>query len=358
MIENDNINVVEMLREKTEEQDLDSVLTSTFGGYTKKSVQDYLLLVKKQQQQSQETFSKNLQTLFEEKESLRRNNETLVARLNKLSAEYDNMSESLKNIKIDDSEYTEQDVIPLKNRILSLEEQIKVTERENYSLERKKERLNNDINELTLKLEQSIKEAQAQKEMLKAEKNESKKQRDTVADISRMLEEEKNEVKYLKGIMTEGNFAELNLKISELSVQLSYQTEILEKLNADIKFKDSAIDSLNDEVALLKQKLSSTTKLLQDTNTQNDKLLVSNEALKYQLQEEYKKSIELINEKSNFAIDRLIAEKNLNEAEAKLSSLEMQLLKIKKSDEVKDSFSRMKKGVDQEDTKTEKTDSN
>ncbi|WP_313342865.1 hypothetical protein [Sedimentibacter sp.] len=341
MVENDNINVVEMLRVKTEEQDLDSVLKSIFGGYTKNSVQEYLLLIKKQQQQSQETFSKNLQTLFQEKESLRKNNEILLARLNRLSAEYDNMSKSLKDIKLDDSEYSAENAITFKNKNLYLEEQVKVTEGENYSLKKKIERLNNDISELTLKLEQSIKETEAQKEMLKAERIESKKQRDTVADLSRLLEEEKNEVKFLKANMTDGKLAELNTKVGELSVQLSCQTEIIIKLNADIELKDKNIDALNDEVALLKEKQSALMKSLQDNITQNDKLLVSNEALRYQLQEEFKKSIDLINEKANLAIDRLVAQKNLSDAETKLSSLEMQLLKMKKIDEVKDSFSRI-----------------
>ena len=35
-----NDNLVKMLREKTEEADLDTILKTTFGGYSRKSVRD------------------------------------------------------------------------------------------------------------------------------------------------------------------------------------------------------------------------------------------------------------------------------------------------------------------------------
>ena len=113
-MERDN-NIVGILRDK-DEVDLDGVLKTTFGGYTKQSVQEYLSLIHKQQQTTKETFSKNLQDLFDEKEELRINNETLQARLNKLTSEYDNLAGSLKNIVLDDSEYSAQSVLELKNK--------------------------------------------------------------------------------------------------------------------------------------------------------------------------------------------------------------------------------------------------
>lgn len=332
MMENDK-NIVGILRDK-DGVDLAGVLKTTFGGYTKQSVHEYLSIIHKQQQTSKETFSKNLQDILEEKETIRKNNETLQARFDKLSAEYDNMSNSLKSIVLDDSEYSAQNVVELKNKIISLEEQIKVTNRENYSLERKTEQLNNEIMDLKNQLKISIKEYEAQKEMLKSERLELTKQRDIVADISNKLNEEKNEVKYLKGTISDGKFAELSSKIGELSTQLSAQTEVNNKLNSENSLKEKTIDSLNDEVSLLKNKTNNLLKTLQDTNIQNDKLLIANEALKYQLQEEYKKSIALINEKANITIDRLIAQKNFSVAEAKIAALEMQLLKTNKTEEV------------------------
>lgn len=333
---NYDANIVGMLRDKTEEADLNQVLKSSFGGYTKKSVQEYFSVIRKQQQTSQQTFSKNLQTLFEEKESIKKNNETLLARYNKLLAEYDNLSESLKNIKIDDSEISAKDVVSLKSRIVSLEEENKKTEGEKKSLEKIIDQLNRDKSDLENSLKRSKEETKAQLELFKSERNDSITLRDTIADISRQLEEEKNEVKYLKGIMSEGKYAELNSNIDELNQQLSTQTDVISKLNAQNILKDNTIEILNDEIAAFKHRLNSMLESVQGLNLQNDKLMVANEMLKEKLHEEYKKSIDLINEKAYVSIDKLIAQKKLGSAESKIVSLEMALDKLRKSEETTD----------------------
>ncbi|MEL7606914.1 MAG: hypothetical protein AAGU39_12790 [Sedimentibacter saalensis] len=335
MDKKDEVNVIEMLRGRTEEDDLNKVLKSTFGGYTKKSVQEYFAAVRKQQQISQETFQKNLQALFDEKEILRKSNETLIARNNKLSAEYDNLYESLKNMKLEESEFSAQDICSLKSTIISLEEEVKIIQGEKKSLEKKVVQLEQNIIELTQALHNSKEETQAQKEILKVERHELKKQRDTVADISRELAEEKMEVKFLKGTMTDGKYAELNMKINELHEQLAAQTEVISKQKSESDLKEKTVDTLNEEIATLKQRLTSMIQSVQNSNMQNDKLLVANDLLKSQLQEEYKKSIELINEKANIAIEKLISQKNLSVAEAKITSMELQIEKIKNSLDVK-----------------------
>ncbi len=42
---NDEINEIEMLREKVEDEELSHELKTIFGGYTKKSVHDYINLI-------------------------------------------------------------------------------------------------------------------------------------------------------------------------------------------------------------------------------------------------------------------------------------------------------------------------
>lgn len=71
-----------LLREKTEEADLNTFLKTTVGGYTKKSVLDYLAFIKKQQQDLREAFSSELQRIQGEKEELLRENDSLEADLN------------------------------------------------------------------------------------------------------------------------------------------------------------------------------------------------------------------------------------------------------------------------------------
>ena len=62
-----------------------------------------------------------------------KNNESLIARNNKLSAEYDNLSESLKSIKLED-QYSAKDILNLKSNVVSLEEEAKVLQGEKLSL--------------------------------------------------------------------------------------------------------------------------------------------------------------------------------------------------------------------------------
>ncbi len=332
----DELNVIEMLRDKTEEADLSQYLKSTVGGYTKKSVLEYLNVLRKQQQKSKETFATNLQTLFNEKESIKKNNDALLTRINKIEAEYQNLSESMRSIKLDDSEFSAQDLISLKSNITTLEEELKITNGNKHTLDKKIIELKNDIENLTVRLEQSRQETEAQKEMLRAEKIESKSQRDVVSDISRQLEEERNEVKYLKGIMSEGKVAQLNSKIVELTEELMKQTEVIDKYNSDRILKEETITNLTNEIEVLKQRISSLYQSTENMNSHNDKLLLANENLTNLLEEEYKKSIALINEKSNITIEKLIAQKKLSDALSRISLLELQVEKYKKSDLIKE----------------------
>lgn len=63
-------NVVDILREKTGEGDLDSILKSSIGGYTKRSVMEYLAFVKKQQQNLREAYTAEIERIQGEKDEL------------------------------------------------------------------------------------------------------------------------------------------------------------------------------------------------------------------------------------------------------------------------------------------------
>ena len=76
-------NVVDILRDKTEEADLDQILKTQMGGYTKKSVQDYIAQVKRQQQRAAEVFNQDMQAILDVKEQLLAENSKLKNRLTK-----------------------------------------------------------------------------------------------------------------------------------------------------------------------------------------------------------------------------------------------------------------------------------
>lgn len=335
---NDEINVVEMLREKTEESNLNKYLKKTMGGYTKKSVIDYLNILRKQLQSSQETFSKNLEDLFIEKENLKKDNESLTIRYNKLYAEYEKLTESLKSINtdIDEKDASAEDFVILKSNIVRLEEESKKWDREKYALERKIEQQQTSIDELVKELELSKQETKTKCELLKAERVESNKQREIVADLSCLLEAEKDEVEFLKKKLTEENFAKLNHHISQLTEELKNSTEAIEKLNAESLLKDNTINTLKAEIEMLKENLNDLTKTNNDLNLQNSKLILVNENLTYKLEDEYKKSILLIKEKSGITIEKLLCESKLRDSESVISSLEMKINKIEKINGIKE----------------------
>ena len=63
-------NFVKALREKTEESDLDNILKPTFGGYSRKSVREYIAMMRRQQYDMQQSFSEELQLAQTERERL------------------------------------------------------------------------------------------------------------------------------------------------------------------------------------------------------------------------------------------------------------------------------------------------
>ena len=63
--------LISSLREITGDGDLECMLKSSIGGYTKKSVQDYLAYVKRQQQNLKDTYAEEHQCLQMENEALR-----------------------------------------------------------------------------------------------------------------------------------------------------------------------------------------------------------------------------------------------------------------------------------------------
>lgn len=65
-------NLVKTLREKTEEANLDTILKTTLGGYSRKSVREYISMLRKQLYDLQQAFSQELQQSQTERERLAR----------------------------------------------------------------------------------------------------------------------------------------------------------------------------------------------------------------------------------------------------------------------------------------------
>ena len=320
-------NIVEALRSKTEESDIKQYLKSAMGGYTKASVLEYLNLLRKQQQSMAETFSRNQQLLHDEKENLKKANDALKARILQVESEYQELNQTLRLNDLESGEISAHDIAALKNGISVLEEELNKGEIEKSRLEKMIELQTNTLDDYSKKLSQAEQEKLSVMEIVKAEISKSKNLNTVISRLSGTIEEKDEEIKFLNALVSEGQIAKLNAKVNELTEQLSEQAEMLAAYNRESSLKEQTIETMNSEKAAMSARNAELTKKADDLNDLNGKLLAANQALTQQLEDEYKKSIALIKEKSSVTMDKLSVAAKLDEANSKIMMLELQLKK-------------------------------
>lgn len=324
-------NLVGMLREKTEEADLQQYLKSTFGGYTKKSVQKYIALLRKQQQATADTFNHNLQSLLEEKESLKGSNEKLTLRLSKVESQYQNLSESMLTYDLENKEISMQDIISLKGKTTALEDEGKKKDSKIRELEKEIERQQYAMQQKNKELQKSEQEMQIQKELLLTEKRETGRQRDLVSQLSGTVEEYQSELNYLKEIVSEGKTAELNQRINELLANIATQEKIIAHKNNELEENRNNIQTLHDENDSLNQNIQSLSATIEKVIDQNAKMAALNKALSAKLAETNQQVVSLIREKSDVLVEKLTLSRKLDEVKTKLSLTELEGKKTNKT---------------------------
>lgn len=332
----DDRSVIETLRLKTEEIDMNQFLKRILGGYSKNSVLEYLTVLRKQQQTTADTFSRNLQNVYDEKEALNKENEVLQYRLNKMESEYKNLRESMMAIKLEDPNLTMHDILKLKNTNAVMEEELKKSKVENDSLENKIKHLHYAINDQNEKLTQSEHEILAAKEIIISEKQESKQLRDKVVALSLLIEDKLDENKYLKALQSEGQVAELTSHVNELTNQLATQTEVMSSLNCEVSMKEKTIEVLTAETEVQNEMINNLNNTVEKLQNQNEKLRNANTIFTNQLKDNYIKTIDLINEKSDITIEKIVAQRKLDDAGSKIAMLELKIEKNSKLEKRKE----------------------
>lgn len=349
----DNVNIVDALRKKTEKDDMEQYLKSSIGGYTKNSVIEYLSHLSKQQQEAAETFSRNQQALFEEKECLKKDNSTLKARISQVESEYQNLSDAIRSHGMDEAGFTAADIVALNKKAAGLEEELGSGKIEISRLQNKIKLQDSEISEYLLKLEQSGQEKLSLKELLKAETQETRKQRSLVSQLSGTLEEKCDEIKFLKSLVSDGEIAGLKWKISDLTRQLTEQNETFVNCRNEIELNRQTIDTLTQENDSLKRNISQLSGVVGELSIQNKKLMASGIILAEQLGSEYKRLAALIKEKSDVTIDKLTAMQKLDEANTKITILELQMKGYEASSEMKSVRSGLNKAEEIRDKVTD-----
>ena len=335
------VSIVEALRSKIEESEIKQYLKSTLGGYTKQSVMDYVNMLRKNQQSIAETFFHNQQALFDEKENLKKANTALKTRLNQVEDEYKALADSVHIYKLDDEEITAESVAALRINIVELEDELNRGESEKNSLEKQIEHLNIEINDLKLKLEQSAQEKRSLKEILRAELEKFNNQKALISLLACTIEDKDEEIKFLNALISEGQIASLKEKISELIEQLETQAEMIQNYNCENELKSQIIETLNQENAVLKHRISDLQKSFEEINNQNSKYIAANTALTDQLESEYKKTINLIKERSAVTIDKLSVARKLDEANTKITLLELQVKNLVNTEAAASAFENL-----------------
>jgi len=116
----EELDLVQLLRSKTEESDMKHFLKSSMGGYTKQSVLDYLAMLRKNQQTMAETFYENQQLLYVEKEKLRKDNEKLQIKLSELDTKYLDLTTQVNQPPAESNDKSAETIAELQGKISDL----------------------------------------------------------------------------------------------------------------------------------------------------------------------------------------------------------------------------------------------
>lgn len=208
MVNNMNDGLIDKLRAITEEENLDTILKSSIGGYTKKSVQEYLAFIKTQQQNLSNAYTSELERIQSEKDAL--------------SIKLKDIQQQISNTEI---EYKEQ----YENKIRQLQDE--------------KQLLEKDMDEAIAKIHddekriRAITETEAQCAELTSENN----------ILSANLEMIKKELE-----LRERESKAKDIRIDTLSRQVSENHSLLEKLQenlAELSEQNECLESENNELS-------------------------------------------------------------------------------------------------------------
>lgn len=156
-----NDNLVKMLREKTEEADLDTILKTTFGGYSRKSVRDYISMMRQQQYDMQQSFSEELQLSQAERDRLTRE----LAEANERAAAAEEALENAKPL-MEKAAGLEKDMDEAIERIQADAARLEQLRQELEQQKAELQRIQSERDALRARLEQGEAEARALKQEL------------------------------------------------------------------------------------------------------------------------------------------------------------------------------------------------
>ncbi len=419
-------NHLSVLRQRTVEEDLNEHLKSAMGGYTKKSVMEYINLLHEKQQKYAETFNSNMQSVLTEKETLKKENERLLEKITQVESDFQAISDSLKSkdeasedlkkqlseIKTENKdlktsneqletrfEHLEKDLSETKAALekarqdeknnessqdlldtlskldgengalkeagmqqtacieclekdlseakaelekvrqdakdykpsQDLLNKLSMLDRENSDLLNKRkqqdtriERLEKDLFQAKAALDNTRQDVKTQSELLVIEKTETNNQRELNAQFSKTIEEQRQEIEQLNKALSKGELTKLTVKISELMSNAALKAEIIDRQNNELDQKSNKINTLAEENETLRYSMEQINNALRSLTEQNEKLMSANSTLSSNLESDNKRIVQLLNEKSEQTVEKLIATRKFDELNKKISLMQKQ----------------------------------
>jgi len=263
----DEIDFVQLLRSKTEENDLRQVLKTSMGGYTKQSVSDYLAIMRKNQQSMAETFYENQQLLYLEKEKLRMDNDMLLSKLNELDAKYLDLSsqvcapKEVADLSSDEEVARLNDTIASLNRtIIGLQDTVKQLTEQNNTLREEMQGTSLTSGEMTVGQAQQLKN---QVESLELELQEGVAFLETLTaeneDLKVKLELANQEADTRKSLLVsnDAEVEQIRARNIELAESLESQSQLLQNERIKWESEKAAFENqkhkLEEQLVLAKQ---------------------------------------------------------------------------------------------------------
>ena len=280
---------------------------------------EYIQQLREQQLKYAETFNRNMQNILEEKESLKNENEQLQLKITRAESDYHTLSESLKINELEELESSEQDTLALRNGFSALESENRDLKNANRQLQARIEQLEIDASENNSELVKSRQETKSLSELLALEKKENNKQRELVSLYAGIIEELQEEVKRFKTVLSDGEMTKLGIKISELMANASLKEEIIDRYKNELEHKSDELGILTGENESLRYSMDQLKSTIISLTVQNEKLMNANHELSINLETENKRIIQLLNEKSEQTVEKLIAVRKIDELNMKLA---------------------------------------
>ncbi|MGN0267463.1 MAG: hypothetical protein ACI4D7_07290 [Lachnospiraceae bacterium] len=303
--------VIDFLRDRAEEN-LDDVLKSSMGGYTKKSVQDYVSQLRRQQQTAGRRFNEDMKNVLAEKEALKEELTRMKARLSSKEAQYLALSESLQEYRQAEEENSVENLVDLKRQLAKQEDTISTLSAEKQLLIQKQSQAEQNVKELKKELEQKAQEHSLTKELFHEEKKKNKQTIQQMQEVSSRLTIAQDEIAFLKGQLTEGEVAKLKANVGKLQNELKVQQELLEQRKKELNMREQQIqsdakqlDMKDNQVKRLREKNEKLQQIVDQMTEENQQLEAYQQELTEKLQEEFQKNLDMLHAKSKLQLENL-----------------------------------------------------